>query len=425
MPALLTRMSSRPCRATMSPGSRSTAAASVTSSAHAPRPCRPAAHDSSATVPPAWSPRAAATTVAPCAASCVRDRAADAARRAGHERDLAGQIEHVGHGFTRAPFDGREIVGAAEAHDRRLAVDLADQAAQHRAGTHLNIRCDALRRKAPHDGLPAHRRRHLRDERLDRRRARRASARRRRWRRSARAESCDRERAQLGRQPLLGRLHQRAVERRAHRQRNRRAWRRAPWRARRRAPPRRARRQSRPGRRRSGSPGSRPRPPPPRRTPARPARRRAREWRPSRPRRPAPPPACSGRGGARCAARRRTRRCRPRRSPSTRRGCGRRRTPARSPRDASSRHAAMLTARIAGCVFSVSVSRSSGPSKHEAAERLAERRVGLGERLAADRERVGQRLAHADLLRALSGKDECDHCVRLPRRRRSPARRAR
>ena len=45
--------------------------------------------------------------------------------------------------------------------------------------------------------------------------------------------SLHRQRAQLGRQPLLGRLHQRAVERRAHRQRHRRAWRRAPSRARR------------------------------------------------------------------------------------------------------------------------------------------------------------------------------------------------
>ena len=62
----------------------------------------------------------------------------------------------------------------------------------------------------------------------------------------------------------------------------------------------------------------------------------------------------------------------------------------------------MLTARIAGCVFSVSVSWSSGPSKHEPAERLAERRVGLGERLAAHGKRLGERLAHADLLRTLS-----------------------
>ena len=69
----------------------------------------------------------------------------------------------------------------------------------------------------------------------------------------------------------------------------------------------------------------------------------------------------------------------------------------------------MLTARIAGCVFSVSVSWSSGPSKHDAAERLAERGVGLVEGLAADREGLGERLAHADLLRTLAGKQEGDH----------------
>ena len=59
--------------------------------------------------------------------------------------------------------------GPPKLDDRRVAVDLAHQAAQDRARTHLNIRCDALRRKAPDDGFPAHRRRHLRDQRLDRR----------------------------------------------------------------------------------------------------------------------------------------------------------------------------------------------------------------------------------------------------------------
>ena len=39
---------------------------------------------------------------------------------------------------------------------------LRDQPAQHGAGPYLNIRCDALRRKAPHDRFPAYRRRHLR-----------------------------------------------------------------------------------------------------------------------------------------------------------------------------------------------------------------------------------------------------------------------
>ena len=85
---------------------------------------------------------------------------------------------------ARRPRDRR---GCRSSTTVRLAVDLPHQAAQHRARTHLNIRCDALRRKAAHD--------------LSQRTgadtcatsasiavgARRASARRPRWRRPARA----------------------------------------------------------------------------------------------------------------------------------------------------------------------------------------------------------------------------------------------
>ena len=131
---------------------------------------------------------------------------------------------------------------------------LLDQSAQTVARTHLNIRGDALGRKAPHDVFPAHRRRTCATSASIARRRRCASAPRRRWRRPARADRAAAQRAQLGREPVLGRLHQRAVERRAHRQRHRRASRRAPWRARRRAPPRPPCRRSRSARRRSGSP---------------------------------------------------------------------------------------------------------------------------------------------------------------------------
>ena len=48
-------------------------------------------------------------------------------------------------------------------------VDLAHQSTQHRPRTHFNIRCDALGRKTLDHGLPPNRRRHLPDERLDRR----------------------------------------------------------------------------------------------------------------------------------------------------------------------------------------------------------------------------------------------------------------
>ena len=178
--------------------------------------------------------------------------------------------------------------------------------------------------------------------------------------------SCDGERPQLRRQALLGRLHQRAMERRADGQRQ--STRLAP-------------------RALASSPGARHGL---RRAPAiticpgafrfagdttptvgrlgagrrRRRPRRARESPPSRPRRPAPPPACIALAGAPCAGHPRRITYRPRRAPSTRRGCGPRRTPRRCPRDRASRATATLTARIAGCVFSVSSSRSSGPSKH-------------------------------------------------------------
>ena len=50
-----------------------------------------------------------------------------------------------------------------------------------------------------------------------------------------------------------------------------------------------------------------------------------------------------------------------------------------------------------------------GPFEDRAAERLAKRRVGVLEGPAADGKRIGERAAHADLLRSLPGKDERDH----------------
>ena len=47
-----------------------------------------------------------------------------------------------------------------------------------------------------------------------------------------------------------------------------------------------------------------------------------------------------------------------------------------------------------------------GAFEAQPAERLAQCGVRFGERLAADRKRLGERPAHADLLRTLSGKDE-------------------
>ena len=71
---------------------------------------------------------------------------------------FAGEIEHAGPA-TRS----LEIVGRSE-----VSVTVASRwifrtsPLEHRARAHLNIRGDAFRRKAAHDRLPPHRRRHLR-----------------------------------------------------------------------------------------------------------------------------------------------------------------------------------------------------------------------------------------------------------------------
>ena len=87
---------------------------------------------------------------------------------------------------------------------------------------------------------------------------------------------------------------------------------------------------------------------------------------------------------------------------------------ARSPRDSTSRQAATLTARIAGCVFSVSWRRSAGPSKHSAlsdSPSAASASANVSRQMS---NREARRLPHADLLRTLTGKDERDHDGRDP-----------
>ena len=270
------------------------------------------------------------------------DRAADAARRAGHERDLAGQIEHA----RASASTGRSPSRQRAAVDRRVRSSTDTVASRWifrtrplntvpgPTSTYVVTPSDARRRttasqrtgddtcstSASIADLP-----------------RRASARRPRWRRSARADRATVSARSSGASRSCGRLHQRAVERRADRQRHH------PLRAQRLGPLAGARdRVARPAITTCPAPfkfaglttspcgglAARLRDL---------CRHRARGSPPSRRSRPAPPPACSGRGAARSAARRRKRRCRRRRWPNTRRGCGRRRTPASSPRDASSR----------------------------------------------------------------------------------------
>ena len=64
----------------------------------------------------------------------------------------------------------------------------------------------------------------------------------------------------------------------------------------------------------------------------------------------------------------------------------------------SARSAAMLVAISAGCALAVSVSSASGPSKISFDSFCAERRVDALEHLARGGKRLGERLAHADAL---------------------------
>src|SRR5262249_11281719 len=136
-----------------------TAASSVTSSVRAS--ALPPAATMASAVGFALSPRAAQTTSAPCAASCVA-MAFPMPRDAPVTRaTLLARLNMNG-------VDGGQIFGTAEVQNRRVLVDLLYEPAQDRSGAYLNIRCDALFRKALDDGLPADGRRHLRDKRFDR-----------------------------------------------------------------------------------------------------------------------------------------------------------------------------------------------------------------------------------------------------------------
>ena len=73
----------------------------------------------------------------------------------------------------------------------------------------------------------------------------------------------------------------------------------------------------------------------------------------------------------------------------------------------STRMAARLTAISAGCALAVSVRSSAGPSHMIVGQLLAERLVDLVEHRPRLRKSLGERLAHADGLAALTGKDEC------------------
>ena len=154
-----------------------------------------------------------------------RDRPADAARRAGDQRHALREVHHMQRVLVspaRRPASSAFSSPCAvlDAHHRHRRIDLPDQAREHRARPQLHERPRAVGDQPAHDVLPAHRRRHLTNQRLDGARRRRSSAARRRWRRPETPDRSRVERAQLRRQPLLRRRHQRAMERRADRQRN-------------------------------------------------------------------------------------------------------------------------------------------------------------------------------------------------------------
>jgi hypothetical protein len=284
----------------------------------------------------AWSPRAAATTVAPCPASRARWRGRC---RATHRHEATVPTRSIiATDASRMPASNARQArfgpSAARSSRRAPRVDLRTRPLSTVPGTHFNIRADALRRKPPHHVLPAHRRGHLRHERLDRRRRRRASARRRRWPRPAPADRRVRARAApapAGPRPASsarsGTARSPAAGSRARPRLGQLA----------RTRHRRAPRRSRPGPARSGWPGSPPRPARPRARLRHAVGVEAEDRRHRAGRRPARPPACSGRGGARCAPRRRTSKVpaatcaeySPRLCPATKRGA--------SPREASRR----------------------------------------------------------------------------------------
>ena len=345
----------------------------------------PRAISSAVAAAPRRRVRAAAHDVAPRAARasarCARPMPRDAP---GDERDLARRASAPSsrlHDSRSGRVDSRGI-------RRRTATRASlrmrrDEPRQHLAGPDLD---EACRCPSPSHALdlllPAHRRGHLPHERVARAAPRRDRAPRRRSCTPGIAGSANGV-AREHRRETLGRgLHQRAVERRAHRERDRALG---------------ARGQRALGRRA-------PRPPawpaiticpgalkfagattsPARRLGAEPLERRRARGRGSRPSRPTPSGTASCMNRPRCAhrsaPRRRTRASRPRRAPSTRRGCGpaaaagaappRRERAQAAIDDGEDRRLRDLGARELGLA----------PSKQSARQREAQRRVRLARR---------------------------------------------
>ena len=112
-------------------------------------------------------PRDAPVTIATLPANCAHDPALNAVR-----------LKSV---------DAGEMLGRLDVDERGSRAILRPSPRQHRAGPDLDERGDALGDEPAHDVLPAHRRRHLTDQRLDRGGRIGLRLAHRRWRRRARA----------------------------------------------------------------------------------------------------------------------------------------------------------------------------------------------------------------------------------------------
>ena len=155
---------------------------------------------------------------------------------------------------------------------------------------------------------------------------------------------------------------------------------------------------------------------------ARPRRRRRPGSRPSR-RRPAGTASCIACARKRTSGTRvgeaRARRRRP--APCIRRGCGRRRRPAaRRPPRATRATRATPAVSITGCVLTRQVERLRRALLDQRPQVVAQRVATLRRRSRARPGCVGEALHHADRLRALAGKHECElHRQRSQIQRRS------
>ena len=134
-------------------------------------------------------------------------------------------------------FESGDVLGRADRGCGRAVGDALDQTAQHLARADLVKLRHALRRHKRDRFAPAHGAGHLRDQRFDDLGGIADRAWPAHWRRPARRAALHADfRQRLGHH-VGGRLHQRAMERRGHRQQHRALGALRPWRSRRRARP--------------------------------------------------------------------------------------------------------------------------------------------------------------------------------------------